>query len=249
MEISLLNKKILVTGSSNGIGNAVAKTLLYEGAEVCLVDIDIKNSIELLCNTVSQSSFTVQCDLTNITEIKNVFIECRERGFVLDGLVHCAGISPLMFTADNDIEVCEKAFRINVFSFLEMMKWYSKDGISKDGSSVVAMSSITSLKASARQAVYGGSKASLNYLVKAVSSEFLSRKIRINTILSGVVSTAMFEDLVRQSNNLMERTLINQPLGIIPPENIAEIVCFLLSDYARFITGANVAVDGGFFWR
>lgn len=250
MEISLKNKKYLITGSSSGIGKAVSRKLLKEGANVCLIDINNIDSEQIIADAKDDHvSFALRCDLSNYNEIENVFLQCRERGFVLDGLVHCAGLSPLMKVSENDIETCEKTFAVNYFSFLEMMKHYSKEGAANDGGSVIAMSSASILKASVRQSVYSASKAALNQSVRAIANEMLPRKIRVNTIIANAVQTEMFNKLAEKSENLIERTLINQPLGIIPPENIAEVVCFLLSDYARFITGGGYLLTAGSFYK
>ena len=147
--------------------------------------------------------------------------------------------------ADNSVKLMESVFNVNVFSFLELVKYFQREKYSQTGSKIVAISSITSRGSGYRQTLYGASKAALTSSIKLMARELLNRNIHINSISPGVCDTNMIESLKLQSNNLEDKVKQSQPLGIIPPDEVSDAILFLLSNTADYITGTELLYDGG----
>lgn len=241
-------KTVLITGSTGGIGRATASFLDEKKYRTILLGRN-EEKLKTIASELNNSSYIVN-DLENLQGIGDVFNELKDKQIVLDGLVHCAGISPLMKVEENDIDTMVKTFAINCFSFVELMKFFQKDGAYNEGASVVAVSSVVAGCASYRQAIYGGSKAALEEIVRCLTKELVEKNIRVNCIAPGVVDTEMFKKLCEKSEKLRERTFAKCPLGLIPTENIAEYIEMLLSDKSKYTTGSVFTVDAGFLaWK
>lgn len=241
-------KNILITGSTSGIGKATALWLEQEGYRTILVGRN-ENKLKAICDSHDSMEYIVY-DFNDIYHVDNIFEELINKEIVLDGMVHCAGISPLMKVEDNDPKVMEETFRINYFSFLELMKYFQRQGTYNPGASVIAISSVVARCASYRQAVYGGSKAALEESVRCLSKELIQKNIRVNCIAPGAVETEMVKDLENQSEGLKEKFEKIYPLGMIPPVEVAKIVEILLTERSEYMTGGVIQMDAGFWaWK
>lgn len=241
-------KNILITGSTGGIGEITAKYLCKNGYNCVLLGRSEKILKEL--SQVLNGAQYIVYDLNNLKDIENIFTCISNKNIKLDGLVHCAGISPLLKVEENDISVMQNTFNINLFSFIELAKYFIQEKYSNENASIVAISSVVAKVASYRQTLYASSKAGLEVAVKCMSKEFMCRKIRVNCIEPGAVRTQMLEKLTKESASLKEKFEKLYPLGLIEPDNIAEIVGFLLSTKAKYMTGSCITADSGFLsWK
>lgn len=248
MATDFRGKKILITGASSGIGKSVAKYLSLNGATVVLVARN-KDKLNQIALELPGESKVFPYDLTNLENINQIFEFCRHESILLSGMVHCAGISPLMTVRENDLSIMLDTFKINYFAFVEMVKYFSFEQYSLDNSSIVAISSDAAVVGGYRQAIYSGSKAALNASVKSMARELqFTRKIRINTIMPSAVETEMLDELRNNSTDLDDKILIRQVLGIIEPDNIAGLVGYLLSDMGRYMNGLSIPVNGGYVY-
>ena len=242
------DKTILITGASSGIGKSVAKFLSANGATVVLIARN-EDKLKQIALELPGKSNIFPYDLTDLENINQIFEFCRHENILLSGMVHCAGISPLMTVRENDLTIMLETFKINYFAFIEMVKYFSSDVYSLDNSSIVAISSDAAVIGGYRQAVYSGSKAALNSSVKSMARELqFNRKIRINTIMPSAVETEMLDELRNNSTNLDDKILVRQILGIIEPDNIAGLVGYLLSDMGRYMNGLSIPVNGGYVY-
>lgn len=241
-------KNFLVAGASSGIGRDVARYLTEEcGANVALV-ARREDVIAQLADELQGSNLAIQYDLEDIENIEEIFKTCNNKNFKLDGMVYSAGISPLFPIAENEAKLMEKVMRVNALAFAELGKYMLNYKYVKDRAAVVAISSIVSVATTNRQSAYAASKSMLNTYVRFLAKEALG-KMRVNAILPGVVETDMVRTLRSQSDNFDEKTKKNQPLGIIPPRKISEMVGFLLSESAAYVTGASFVMDGGYLLK
>lgn len=244
LETYINSKTVLVTGATSGIGKAVTERFAFEGAKVVAIGRN-KEKLEKLEQNFPDQVYPFSYDLLNLDHIEKIFAFCKEKGLKLDGLVHCAGIAINSVIRANDIEEMEETMRINCFAFMELGKYFSMKKYSSDGSCLVAISSIEALKNEKGLSQYGASKAALNSIVKTMAKEFMRRKIRVNAILPGNVKTQMLVNTARQIENYIEMAEERQPMGLIEPEYIAYLAEYLLSDFARFMTGELVVMSGG----
>lgn len=244
--MNIHGKSYLVTGGNSGIGKNVVITLLKHGAKVFAVDINT-DQLSLIQNDFGQDIEFVNFDLTHLPEIKSIFDTAKNKGFIFDGMVHCAGISPLMKIVENDIEKMLLTYKINVLSFIELLRYFHDSNYSNDAASIATMTSIATSVASFRQTVYSSSKAALEQVVKCAAKEFLDRNIRVNAVSAGAVETEMLVDLQKNSDGLREKFLKYYPLGLIAPDEIAKTIMYLLSEESKHIDGSIIRLDSGFF--
>ena len=235
--------KYIITGASSGIGKRCAERLLEKGNE-CLL-LARSEGILKEFNSRYSGAFYKVIDLNELETIESVFTENQEL-FPFDGLIHCAGIAPLKRIEENEIDTIIQAYTVNVFSFIELMRTFVQNGVCRDEASVVVMSSVVAHRGSNRQAIYSGSKAALEGTVRCLARELIGRRIRVNSVVSGAVETEMLQRLRIESLNLDEKLKTHYPLGVVPIDDICEIIEFLLSDKSKHITGASVPVDSGY---
>ena len=138
------------------------------------------------------------------------------------------------------------AYTTNVFSFIELMRLFVGTGVCEEGASVVIMSSVIAQRGSNRQSIYSGTKAALDATARCMAKELINRKIRVNTITSGTVETEMLQKLRMESPNLDEKIKQHSPLGIVPVDEVCNMIEYLLSDKSLHITGASMPLDAGY---
>lgn len=241
-------RNILISGATSGIGKATAIWLAEKEYHLILIGRN-EDKLRMVCGNSKNMEYIVY-DLNDIYHVETIFLELQKRNIRLDGMVHCAGISPLMKVEDNDTALMEETFRINYFSFIELMKYFQNDGVYNREASVVAISSVAARCASYRQAVYGASKAALEESVRCLSKELVQKDIRINCIAPGAVETQMLNELDKQSPGTKEKLSKIYPLGLIPPVEIAKMIEILLTSQSKYITGSVIQMDAGFWaWK
>lgn len=238
-----MDKWILVTGASSGIGEAVSKYLSSQGYGVVLVARN-RGRLERISESLSSENFYISYDLSDLEHIEEIFTVCKEKGIKLDGLVHSAGINNDIPIRSNDIKIMQDVTTINFYAFVEIGKYFCKKKYSNENASVVAISSSAADACMKGMCTYSASKAALNASVKVMGKEFLKRRQRVNAIMPSFVNTPMAEQMDESLGDL-ESKVSSQPLGLIDPIQIAYLVEFLLSDKSAFITGACIPVSGG----
>lgn len=241
--IDLHGKIFIVTGAGSGIGRETSRVLAQEGATVIMMDI----SAEGLSETAiigGELCHPYPIDLTDVKTMTNVISEIVEQYGKLDGLVHCAGISSRKPLNVLSKEGFEKILNINFYAFVDLVKVFAKKKNSNDGSSIVVMSSISSIRGYKAKSEYNVSKAAVDAFVKCMSLELASRQIRVNSIMPGEVLTPMAlraKELATAANAVE----YSQPLGSTHPYEVANLIAFLLSDATKTITGTSIRIDGG----
>jgi NAD(P)-dependent dehydrogenase (short-subunit alcohol dehydrogenase family) len=239
-------KKILVTGATSGIGLALCESLINNSFTVIAIGRD-ESKIAHLKEHYHPDSFSFESlDLNNF-ENYNSFFDKHLENLKFDGFVHCAGMEetlPLsLYTPDR----MQAIFNINVFSGVELLRYFSKKKYSNDGASVVFISSVMAELGQPGKIGYCATKSAILGIVKSAALEFSKRKFRVNAIAPGVVNTPMTQKLF----GLIDDENINRikemhPLGIGEVQDVIPIISFLLSENSKWITGQNIIVDGGY---
>ena len=241
---SLQGKTILITGASSGIGRSCAVCASRLGASI----IATGRRDAALNETVAA------CDGTGHKIISG---DIGDTGFVrrlvettgkIDGLVHAAGIAPMCPVGMISEDHIESVMRTNYLSFIELMKYYSKNKYRNGKLSIVAISSVSAESGWGGGVVYCGSKGALSSSVRALSMELAPKGIRVNAVCPSNIRTQLYESGASDMNDeaSLKELLKKQPLGLGDPEQVAWPVCFLLSDASSFVTGTNLPVDGGY---
>lgn len=241
---------VLVTGASKGIGASTAYVLASQGLKVWINYNTSKKNAELLKdqieNEIKNSNVElIQFDASNEAEVSDAFKEIYSIDKKLSYLVNNAGITKDGFTITMGLEDFNDVMKINANScFLaskEALKIMSKDRFG----SIVNISSVAGESGNIGQVNYSASKGAIIAMTKTLALEGAKRKIRFNTITPGLIHTDMTSALPQQD---VERFTSNIPLNEFgQPEDVAYSAAFLLSDYAKYITGETLKVNGGLY--
>ena len=235
----------LVTGASSGIGRSVAIELsqrynlvlngrdaarLEETKSACCADAEI---------------YLYPFDLGNVDELSDVLTAfIQDKGLRIASFVHCAGVSRLLPVRGTKLSDLRDTFNTNVFVPFLIVQTLSSRRINGDAlKSVVFISSNISNRGSKAFAAYGASKSGLDGLMRCLAVE-LAPNVRVNSVLPGAVRTRMTKAIFENAE-VVERMKTQYPLGLGEPGYIADVVSFLLSDKASWITGQQITVDGG----
>lgn len=241
--MNLENKTILITGGSSGIGRATAIACAQAGARVVILGRDESN-LEKTINLMEGTGHLYKVfDFNNRYDYDNLFREIVGEVGKLDGLVHSAGVSAVIPLKVLSREKMLEVMNVNYFSFIGLVKEYSKKGNS-NGGSIVGISSIVVERGEQCQTIYAATKAAMEASVKCLAIELAPKNIRINTVMPGMIRTEMMERVLdngSQGNVLGSASV----LGIGQPEQVANSVIFLLSELSSHTTGRAVYVDGG----
>ena len=240
------NQNIIITGAASGMGRETAKVLSYFHANVILLDRDEKGLIET-CQLLENSSHIYYViDLLETDKISDLIKNIVDEHGSIAGLVHCAGITsrkPLNMLRP---EGYVKIMTINVYSFIELVRCIYKKGNYVSSASFVAISSVSSIRGYKAKTEYCMSKAALDAAIRCLALELVDKGIRINSVMPGVVETPM-SMRAKSLNHAIDAQATEdaQPLGNTKPEEVANLVTFLLSDLTKTITGTAYRIDGG----
>ena len=246
--IDLSGKNIMVTGASSGIGKGIGILLSKLGANVIMVARNEERLKETYCELDPGDHSYYLLDLNNLDEIGGMICKVCSNGRKLNGLVHSAGISrtsPLQYLKMEDLN---NIMSVNFYSFLELVKHFSKKKHHDGGGSIVAISSISSRVGARGLTAYCASKGALESAIRTMALELAYKGIRINAISPGVIATPIYDGLKEIVNNkdFEDELKKRQFMGLGNPEDVAHAAAFLLSDASRFITGTSLVLDGGY---
>lgn len=244
----LEGKKILVTGASRGIGKELAKGLAAQGAHVLFNHrgdeakaLELKNELESCGGKATALHF----DVTNMAQIKTAIDAFIAEYGQIEGLVNNAGISKdalLMRLKEEDLDA---VLDTNLKGAILVTQALSRNFMKVTGASIVNISSVVGLMGNAGQAAYSASKAGLIGFSKTVAKEFAAKKIRSNVVCPGFIQTDMTDAL---NNEVKENYLAQIPLKEFgSTDQVANLVCFLLSNASSYITGEVIKIDGGLY--
>lgn len=249
---SLLNKTIIVTGASSGIGRECAIQCSSYGANTILIGRSEERLAETLSflNPEVLSKYFVM-DLTDYSQVENKFTEIPEEFLPISGLVNCAGISTTLPVKLITPQKINDFFNINVTASFNLARLVSKKGIiSETGGSIIFLSSVMGVVGEVGKTIYSMTKGAIIAGTKSVALELAGKKIRVNCISPGVVETPMSKNAVySKDEEKLNKIKSLHPLGLGNPIDVANLVVFLLSDASRWITGSNIIIDGGYTAR
>lgn len=238
-------KTAFVTGAAGGLGNAVIDKLISEGYIVLINDKDNKE-LEKIVNCYSPGNvYAYNFDVTSEESWKEASNKIRKDFGSLDVLLNIAGIFKIETIEETSLELWHKTMEVNVTStFLALKEMLP---ILKKGSSIVNISSIASFLGSKNRIAYAASKGAVASLTKAAAIELAPRQIRVNSIHPAYIQTKMADHAADATDRTTAEMGNRIPLyqRISTPEEVADVVVFVASEKARFMTGAEIVVDGG----
>ena len=243
----LAGKVALVTGGNSGIGLATAKRFVNEGAYVYITgrrEAELAAAVKEIGSNVAG----VQGDVSNPADLDRLFAEIQQEKGRLDILFANAGIAKYATLGTVTEELFDSIFGINVKGLLFTVK--KALPLLPDGASIILNASVVGSKGLPANSVYSATKAAVRSFARTWTSDLKDRRIRVNAISPGAIDTPGLSDLLgssevgQQRMKMLSTVIPHGRLGV--PDEVAKAVVFLASDESRYVTGAELFVDGGF---
>lgn len=242
----LKGKIALVTGASRGIGKEIAITLAKEGAFVAVNYNGSKEKAEEVIQEIISfggKAKAYQCNVSDFEEASSLIADLIKEHERIDILVNNAGITKDNLLMKMKEEEFDQVIDINLKGTFNCMKHISRQMLKQKSGKIINISSVSGILGNVGQANYCASKAGVIGLTKSAARELASRGITVNAVAPGFIETDMTQVL---SESVKEQATKQIPLGRFGKvEEIANMVCFLASDKANYITGQVISVDGG----
>jgi NAD(P)-dependent dehydrogenase (short-subunit alcohol dehydrogenase family) len=250
MNEEMVGKRVIVTGASSGIGRATAELLLKAGATVALAGRR-ESALADVAQTVSGASekaLIITADLSDEKQCEFCMAEASEKMGGLDVLINAAGILKSGSIEDTALALWDEMMNINLRSVFHLMK-LAVPHLERTRGNIVNVSSVTGPRSFPGVLAYCVSKAGVDHLTRCAALELAPKGIRVNAVNPGVVVTGLHRSGGMSEEAyaaFLEHSKTTHPLGRAgKPEEIADLIYFLASDRAGWITGATVSIDGG----
>ncbi|KQT17062.1 sugar dehydrogenase [Chryseobacterium sp. Leaf404] len=258
MQISLKNQIAIVTGASSGIGTGIAKSLAAAGATVIVNHSSehSKDEAEEILKEIKNAGgdgMVFQCDVSKEDEVKTMFSKTISEYGTVDILINNAGLQKDAEFTEMTVEDWDKVMNVNLKGqFLcarEAIKEFLRRGIDLSKSvacgKIIHISSVHEVIPWAGHVNYAASKGGVKLLMQSLAQEYGAKKIRINSICPGAIQTPINEEAwgTEEAMNDLLKLIPYDRIG--QPEDVGNLAVFLASDFADYITGASIFVDGG----
>lgn len=237
----------LITGSSRGIGAAIALRLAQDGFNIALNDLNesmFENNdiVEKIKETGVECEYFC-ADVSNYNQCEEMVNAVKERFGGLDVLVNNAGITKDGLMARMSEEQYDMVINVNQKSVFNMMKLAGKIMMKQRSGKIVNLASVAGLYGNPGQINYSASKAAIIGMTKTIAKELGPRGINVNAVAPGFIKTPMTDALTEEQRNMMLNLIAMKRYGL--PEEIAGVVSFLVSKDASYVTGQVIEISGG----
>ena len=251
MNERLAGKTALITGAASGMGRAIAREFLVEGANVAFADI---NADAVGAETARQDAKKVLAlsgDISQTADVEKMVSEAIERFGQIDILVNCAGIldgyATVLETSD---ELWDRIMNVNLKGAFLMSRAVLANMIEHGAGSIVNIASIAGLVAGGGGAAYTAAKHGIIGLTRQTTYDFGKAGVRANAICPGAIETAMTREILDSGDAAVMELIRSVPAGRHgQPEEVAKLALYLASDESAFVQGAVMAIDGGWTVR
>ncbi|MHB1987394.1 MAG: SDR family NAD(P)-dependent oxidoreductase [Acidimicrobiales bacterium] len=242
--VFLDGRTALVTGASRGIGAATARALDRAGARVALVARDVPR-LEMVARELANDPLVIEGDLGDLAALAEVTSRVTDAFGSVDILVNNAAAAARVAAVETDADLIDRLLDVNVRAPLLLVAALAPSMIARHRGSIVNLSSVSGVVGTPRRAAYAASKGALDAATRSLAMELGPFGIRVNSVAPGVVDTELWAKN-KAVPGVIEEVEAQTPLGRwAQPEDIADVIVFLCSDAARFVTGETICADGG----
>ncbi len=243
---NLKNKCAIITGSSRGIGKEIAINLAKNGCNIYLISRSI-NDLKVVKNEIL-SNYNVKVtaislDISDFEDVNKAFESIISKENSIDILINNAGITKDNLIMRMSSEDWKKVIDINLNGYFNCSKSIIKQMIKQKNGKIINISSIIGQKGNSGQSNYAASKAGIIGLTKSIAKELSSRNINVNAIAPGYIETEMTNNLNDKNKTKFTNQIPLNRLG--KTKDISNLVLYLASEYANYITGQTITIDGG----
>jgi NAD(P)-dependent dehydrogenase (short-subunit alcohol dehydrogenase family) len=247
----LKNKVAIVTGAARGIGRGIAIQFAREGAAVGIIDLD-EHACQAVADEIEEAghqAMALGADISDPAQVEHAVARLRERFGVCTVLVNNAAVMPVGTLHETPLGEIDRCLAVNLRGTFIMCQAVIPSMLKVGNGSIIHMSSVTGILGLPGLAVYSATKAALNGLARAMSTDYARLGIRVNSVAPGTIDSPMLHDFLAAQSNpepLRQQFDAMHPIGRVGRiEEVAAVFVFLASDEASFVTGATYSVDGG----
>ncbi|WP_289059760.1 SDR family oxidoreductase, partial [uncultured Mesotoga sp.] len=227
-----------------------ARTIIERGSKVVLTSRTAVKLEETVKGFSEENYAIIPWDLSDLDSLQDYTNKVKETVGPISGLVHCAGIQktlPLSLVKEQTIF---DVFNLNIFSAMLLVSMFSKNGYFAVNASFVLISSLAAHEGAMGKSIYAASKGAIEGFIPATASELAIKGIRLNAVIPGIVKTEMVDDFFKNLSDEQKKAFEDSyPLGLGDPIDVANLIEYLLSDKAKWITGECYKIDGGHMIR
>lgn len=241
-----MSKTALITGASQGIGRAIALKLASDGFNTVINYIGNSENAEAVaeeCRALGVESMICSADVSDFNACETMVNAVLEKFETIDVLVNNAGITADSLLMRMEPEKFSKVLTINLNSVFNMSKIVSRIMMKQRSGRIVSLASVVGITGNAGQCNYSASKAGVIAFTKSLAKEIGSRGITVNAVAPGFIRTSMTDVLSESVKKAMLDSISLNRVG--EAEDVANVVSFLASDKASYVTGQTIVVDGG----
>jgi NAD(P)-dependent dehydrogenase (short-subunit alcohol dehydrogenase family) len=246
-------KVAIVTGGAQGMGRAAALEFARQGARVCIADVNVPAG-QAAAHLAGSMAIFVEADVARAVECQRVVAETVKAFGGVDVLFNNVGIQPLdsyRNAEDTTEEMWDRILDVNLKSYFLMAKYVIPELRKRGGGAIVNNASVQGLQSARGVPAYAASKGGVLSLTRQLAVDYAAEGIRVLAVCPGTIDTEMVRVAAAREPRSLEATLElwgkSHPIGRIgTPEDVANVVTFLASDKASFMTGEFVCVDGGY---
>jgi NAD(P)-dependent dehydrogenase (short-subunit alcohol dehydrogenase family) len=247
--LGLRDRVAVVTGAAGGIGRGIALELGRAGARVAILDLDeagAKETADLAQAESACEALAYAADISDSRAVDEVAAAVSAALGPVDVLVNNAGILRPAALADVGIDDWERALRVNVTGYLLCAQAFGRPMLRRGSGSVVHVSSVAASHPQAASGAYSPSKAAVSMLSRQLAFEWGPYGVRSNVVAPGLIRTPLSEAFYQAPGVLEARSAVVPARRVGTPQDLADVVAWLVSDRAGYVTGQEIAVDGGF---
>lgn len=243
----LTGKTAVITGSNRGIGLATVEVFAKQGAVILACartqSDEFEEKIKEISNKNAATITPVYFDITEEAAVKDAVKKIGKESKSIDILVNNAGISVEKLFGMTSYGVMQKTMDVNFLSQVRLAQLISRYMIKAKTGSIVNVASVSGMRSEVGSTAYGSSKAAVIYATKAMANELGAYGIRVNSVSPGFIATDMWKERESEVRDSVLGETLLQRQGM--PEEVANVILFLVSDMSSYITGQNIVVDGG----